>query len=328
MWLAKSLHSPDRRLLCVVVNLFVGYTSYFPYRFKKTWRQQRDPQRKGEERAFTNASCFVIINYPNIKLIVQLSRILQLMDCKPYWKLLNFVRIVFLISSFQWKITSWIANTRIIFHQKCRAKYKNKRSVHYTQTDAVMCDGGLADDEATCTSGLACPQRFQTSQFSLRSDCFICEKCHAVLRKRNWHRSQLERGPQKILEAAIIREMTEIQMLMLSHFDLFAVDTKYHHSCYAHYISLNIIKAVSRAKANEDKSEITFNPLCKENESTQLSKTTTSQLSVPYGCLVAISVEVDSNTSMYSTRKLKEKLQKCFGDKISFRAQHGKSSLV
>ena len=72
--------------------------------------------------------------------------------------------------------------------------------------------------------------------------------------------------------------------------------------------------------------------MCKEIEETVLSKTTSIRtLSVLNERLVAISADVNFKTNESCTTctwRLTEKLQKHFGDKISFIVQPGKSDLV
>ncbi|KAG0714897.1 hypothetical protein GWK47_013196 [Chionoecetes opilio] len=109
------------------------------------------------------------------------------------------------------------------------------------------------------------------------------------------------------------------------------MDAKYHRSCYSHYISLTNIKAASaRAKVDKSDNACAFKSLCKEIEETVLSKTISiTTLSVLNERLVAISAEVNSKTNeSCTTWRLKEKLQKHFGDRISFIVQPGKSDLV
>ena len=90
-------------------------------------------------------------------------------------------------------------------------------------------------------------------------------------------------------------------MRMLSNTDLFAMDAKYHRSCYSHYISLNNIKAAS-AKVDKSDNACAFKSLCKEIDETVLSKTTSiTTLSVPNERLVAISAEVNSKTNKSCT---------------------------
>ena len=96
--------------------------------------------------------------------------------------------------------------------------------------------------------------------------------------RRNCQTSQLGRAPpygEKVLDAAIQRNDHEIEMRMLSNTDLFAMDSKYHRSCYSHYISLNSIKTASaRDKVDKSDNARAFKSLCKEIEETAPSKTT------------------------------------------------------
>ena len=226
-------------------------------------------------------------------------------------------------------------DTVIKFHQKCRANYTNKRNIQMAERNTGTCADGVTDDGATGsgpTVGLSRLRRYDTSQFDIRSGCFICGKSHSWKEKL----SNVSTGTgattrQRVLDAAIQRNDYEIQMRMLSNTDLFAMDAKYHRSCYSHYISLNNIKAASaRAKVDKSDNACAFKSLCKEIEETVLSKTISiTTVSVLNERLVAISAEVNSKTNeSCTTWRLKEKLQKHFGDRISFIVQPGKSDLV
>jgi hypothetical protein len=227
-------------------------------------------------------------------------------------------------------------STVIKFHQKCRANYTNKRNIQIAQSKTVRpCDDGATDGGATGgpTVGLSRLRRNDTSQFDIRSDCFICGKSHSWKEKL----SNVSTGTgattrQKVLNAAIQRNDDAIQMRMLANTDLFAMDAKYHRTCYSHYISLNNIKAAcATAKLDSSDNESAFTSLCREIEDTVLSKTTSiTTLAVLHERFVAIvSADVNCKTHTFCTTwRLKEKLQKHFGDRISFISQPGKSDLV
>ena len=73
-------------------------------------------------------------------------------------------------------------STVIKFHQKCRANYTNKRTIQIGDINTATCADGVTDDGATGsgpTVGLSRLQRYDTSQFDIRSGCFICGKSHS-----------------------------------------------------------------------------------------------------------------------------------------------------
>ena len=121
-------------------------------------------------------------------------------------------------------------STVIKFHQKCRAHYTNKRNIQIAERNTATCADCVTDNGATGsgpTVGLSRLRRYNTSQFDIRSDCFICGKSHSWKEKL----SNVSNGTgattrQKVLDAAIQRNDHEIQMRMLSNTDLFAIDVK------------------------------------------------------------------------------------------------------
>ena len=118
-------------------------------------------------------------------------------------------------------------------------------------------------------------------------------------------------------------------MRMLAYPDLFAMDAKYHRSCYSHYISeRNIRVAKSKAAgigtkvANKDDA---FERLCEELAGTVLSPANAvTSLATLYNQLQ----ELTECECGYSQRTLKVKLRDRFAERLSFIAQPGKSDIV
>ena len=96
--------------------------------------------------------------------------------------------------------------------------------------------------------------------------------------KRNCQTSQLGRAPPHGKKCLIqpFRETTmRFKCELCQTLTLFAMDAKYHRSCYSHYISLNNMNAASaRAKVDKSHNACDFKSLCKDIEETVMSKTT------------------------------------------------------
>ena len=218
------------------------------------------------------------------------------------------------------------ADIKVRFHIRCRANYTTKRNIRYARKDAA------SDDQGSRPSGLSRLRRLDTSKFNVRSDCLICGKSY----KWNEKLTQISTGKgestrTRVLNAAIERNDEAIKMRMLAYPDLFAMDAKYHRSCYSHYISENNIQA-AKAKMNRapehQADDPAFNHLCQEIESTILStESTITTLSSLNEQLSNFSKELGRDDELL-TRNLKLKLIKHFGDKLSFISQPGKSDLV
>jgi hypothetical protein len=216
-------------------------------------------------------------------------------------------------------------NVKIRFHKKCRANYTTKRNVLYARKGTTV-----SDNQNDRPLGLSRLRRLDTTKFNVRSDCFICGKSY----KWNEKLTPISTGKgestrKRVLDAALERNDDEIKMRMLAYPDLFAMDAKYHRSCYSHYISENNIKAAKgRAALGKPEDEPAFNRLCKEIESTVLSTTPTiTTLSSLHEQLSNISKE-HGNSNRHSVRNLKVKLMNYFGDRLSFISQPGKPDLV
>ena len=178
--------------------------------------------------------------------------------------------------------------------------------------------------------------RSNTSQFNIRTDCFICGQGN----KRNEKLTPITAGTgystrQRVLDAAEQRQDHEMRLRMISHPDLFAYDGKYHRSCYGHYITEGNIRA-AKEKADVAKSETVHEKspkqLCKEMETTVFSKKKSvvllTELQSRYTEILEDLSDQDTNIKGYSASTLKSKLKQYLGSKVVFITQPGKSDLV
>ena len=130
---------------------------------------------------------------------------------------------------------------KIWLHKKCRTIHATKRNIVYAQRSTTV--SGDQTERPSCLSRL---RRLDTSKFNVRSDCFICGKSYKWKEKlAPISTGKGESTRKRVLDAAIKINDDEIQMCMLAYLDLFALDAKYHHSCYSHF---NNIKAAKGKK--------------------------------------------------------------------------------
>ena len=113
-------------------------------------------------------------------------------------------------------------------------------------------------------------------------------------------------------------------MRMLAYPDLFAMDAKYHRSCYSHYISERNIKVAKSKAASFDtqlaNKDDAFERLCEELAGTVLSPANAVT------SLASIYSQLQELTECEWT--IKVKLRDRFAERLSFIAQPGKSDLV
>ena len=138
-----------------------------------------------------------------------------------------------------------------------------------------------------------------------------------------------------MLNAAEARNDHQLRLRMLAYPDLFAYDSKYHRSCYGHFISERNVNA-AKEKAETMKSQTVydrcFNKLCSELEKTVFSKEKSvallSELQSRFVELLEQTGDRDIDAQSYSSWKLKQKLKTKFGHDIVFISQCGKSDSV
>ena len=122
-------------------------------------------------------------------------------------------------------------------------------------------------------------------------------------------------------------------MRMLSHQDLFAFDAKFHRSCLSHYISeRNIIAAVNKS----DQTRVTVSAhdeVFKETitcvEDYIIKQEMVSNLKILTCKFIdKLREQIIDDADSFTSWKMKYKLKKYFGNKLSFVKQPGKSDLV
>ena len=220
----------------------------------------------------------------------------------------------------------------ISFHKACRSTYASKSNLKYAEKAPGSATEGTSDsisntDEtpARLTRGL-----LASSQFDIRSQCFICGKSS----QRSEKLTKVVTGSgdttrQKVLRAASAREDDVVYQRMVAHPDLFAYDAKYHRSCYSHYISERNVNAAQRRSSTESKSEdLAFDKLVQSITSTVLSgKKIVTSLSSLKGQYEGYLKESKEPGGVYSWR-LKKRLINYFGDRLVFIDRIGKSNIV
>ena len=196
----------------------------------------------------------------------------------------------------------------------------------------------MYDDAAgpsTSSPSLRQSSRSHSSNFNIRTQCFVCGKGD----KKSEKLTPITTGSgkstrQRVLEAAAKRNDEEIHTRMLTHSDLFAFDAKYHRSCYGHYISDRNIEAACSKAATSDKEqtchEKAFHVVQNELEKSVLSqKLTVTSLSLLKEKYVQALVDIGvTDAQQYSSWKLKTKLKNYYGNRLIFVQRRGQSDLV
>ena len=223
---------------------------------------------------------------------------------------------------------------KVGFHKSCRAKYTSKSNLpKHANPNSSDADPRATPENSEPTTHERI-SRCTTGGFDIRKACFICGKQETVRQKLtpiSTGTGQTTRD--KVLAASIERRDNIIHMRMIAYPDLFAYDAKYHRLCLAHYISdLNIVAA---RRKSEDSASITvydeaFDKLTAHLNETVFSKQkTVTKLATLKEQFVSHLVDLGvEQAQAYTAWKLKERLNKHYGDQLVCVTLHGRTDII
>lgn len=161
---------------------------------------------------------------------------------------------------------------RLICHKNLLESMKHTFTYHltcfknYTSSQNVQCLSranlfAVSDSSASSSVTKVTERRSLKRKheiFDIRNMCFICRKPGTRKKKKLVPISTGtgEKTRAKVLEAASLRQDCEMTASMELYTDLFALDAKYHQSCYSHYISKRNIKYASKPQLQTQSVEI------------------------------------------------------------------------
>jgi hypothetical protein len=149
----------------------------------------------------------------------------------------------------------------VAYHKSCHSSYTSTTNLKYVQCGVLSNYTSNVSNSIGSNPHLS---RRETTTFNVRCDCFICGK--------EWKRGekliQISKGTgqstrEKVLHAASERKDEVVFLQMINHEDLFAVEAKYHRSCYSAYISQRNISA-AKHKVSPSNFESTYDKVFKE----------------------------------------------------------------
>ena len=221
---------------------------------------------------------------------------------------------------------------KVLFHKNCRTNYTSKRNLESVKrSQEILLSSEKKSQESTLASRRL--NRASTSGFNIREQCSVCVEREKKMNKL----TQISTGTgettrSKVLTVTEERMDEEIKMRMLCYPNLFAFDAKYHRTCYSHYISDRNIKA-ARSKAESESNFSVYDMAFKEltlelNTSIFSTRKTVMPLTDLHTKFLELLETQNCSDTSYSSWKLKQKLQACYGDKISFIERPGLTDFV
>lgn len=215
------------------------------------------------------------------------------------------------------------------YHRQCYQKYTNKNKVAKAEMNQIY----KTEDETKRDESLeSSPKRVRRSQlpnFDLNK-CAICQKDKIQksikgLRTREPLTLNIsEYGSTTLAKAAKLRNDTRL-LLNIEGKDTIAMEVKYHRSCYKDYVRVKEIDKSCQEKNDEECYDRAFSNLKETVNVEIITKSRAIPMSDLLDDYVKYLAEHGISAPSYSSSKLKSRLIRCFGQKLSFRSPVSKN---
>lgn len=222
----------------------------------------------------------------------------------------------------------WQSGPRGGYHRQCYQEYTNFSKISRITTDKPHkpCEIAANSNPEENTEVPNKRLRSQLDPFDINK-CVICQK-EKINRTRGMARTRepltqniSEYGSATLLKAATIREDKSV-LLQIEGQDTIALEIKYHRSCYKEYVRQENLAKIEEKSCQVEDSTDSYRHAFQEVGDYVQSEVITNAKVVGMTDLVKLFenalVERGVETTGYRSSKLKFRLQKFFGERISF----------
>ena len=220
---------------------------------------------------------------------------------------------------------AWNEGPKGSYHRRCYQEYTDKNKVAKAEQNLHSSEENISEVPTTASP----PKRVCRSQVSTfdSNKCAICQK-EKVKTKGARTRESLtlnisEFGSTSLTTAAQIRNDTRL-LLHINNQDTIAMEIKYHPSCYKEYVRQRELERLEDQHCREEDTDgVGYSKAFQRLKTIIDEEILKNSKAIPMSELVerytTFLVNEGVAVTTYRSSKLKNRLVRCFGEKISFR---------
>ena len=223
---------------------------------------------------------------------------------------------------------AWDEGPRGSYHRRCYQEYTDKNKVATAEQDRQLSEK-VSSQESDIASVASPPKRIRRSQVSSfdLEKCAICQKDKMKTKGARTRESLTlnisELGSTSLIKAAQIRNDTRL-LLNINAQDTIAMEIKYHRSCYKDYVRQRELDRLEEQNCrDEDTGAEGYSKAFQKLKINVEEEIFINAKAVPMSALLDkyIKFLLDEGivATTYRSSKLKNRLVRCFGEKLSYR---------